>query len=593
MRRPARSTVGLLATLALALGMAPGAGRSQASPPPPPPLAAAAGPDPDLPDEDDPAAIRPGGPPELSVPPPPGGQPPLARVVVTRGQVSLQGASGRSIPVPGKLNLRDGDVLTTSAKVEGRIVQASGAIPLAPLMRYLVRPDGIYGPAGAKGWKKIPRSIDEAPHVRAAGGGGAGPGGLLAKVRVLAGQGFQRAAAWPQELPIPRSVSLSAGDDVRLDREGLAQVQFVSGGWIYLKGPALATFHADSVDIDSGDGLVKALGRAMALGPFRIDAGASTFSFRTVFPDALEVTALGGILKVRHEERSPTYLAPGRRALLAAGAHDVRITGVDIRAEIKAYEERFNPRGPKVAAAPERKDDPNRVLDAPARKADRRPGGSPDRATGEPRRRAAGPKEPRVADPRAVVLLPLRDRLRALDGPRSRYFYILKRDRQRAAADAATYRDDLRRELAAPGNHAARGPDEVQALRQFKLDRAHARAAGDIDDFRNSRELAFEARLGLRAPEKDRAIRAERERLFGEPLFLVTRRLLPAAEASRAQAIRDAEALSRQILILEQTGGSAAAIQDLARRRQDILTAADKESDALEEEIRIQAEPYR
>jgi hypothetical protein len=81
--------------------------------------------------------------------------------------------------------------------------------------------------------------------------------------------------------------------------------------------------------------------------------------------------------------------------------------------------------------------------------------------------------------------------------------------------------------------------------------------------------------------------------LFGQPLFLLTARLKPGVEADRARAIATADGLTLQINILKQTGGSSREIADLTLRRQKVLDEADREADALKEQIRIQTEPYR
>jgi hypothetical protein len=69
--------------------------------------------------------------------------------------------------------------------------------------------------------------------------------------------------------------------------------------------------------------------------------------------------------------------------------------------------------------------------------------------------------------------------------------------------------------------------------------------------------------------------------------------LTPVVEADRTRAMGQADLLTLQISILQQNGGSAQAIADLQKRRQGVLDEADRQSDGLKEQTRIQLEPYR
>ena len=497
----------------------------------------------------------------------------VARIVVTKGDVYLQTRSGRPIVVPGQLSLREGDVLTTPEAVAGTFELAGGsAVPLAPLARYRIGAHGIQEPGARGGWQ--PLASRASPVAEA----GASTGGLIAKVRLCAGAAFHRPRGWPQEVRATGALSLSAGDELRLAPDGLAQVQLVGGGWLYLAGPALAEFEPEVVRLESGSGLAKALGHAALIaGPYRIHGGARVFSIETA-PHKLLVSALTGVLTVEVDGAKPVYLAPGRSACLVEGGR-VRLSPIAIREEVRAWESRFHAGGPPVAARPRTLND---VLEDPTTRGEakglktKNPGGA-----GPPRR--SGPPDPRVEEPKAIAVLPLRDRIHALESRTSREFYVRKRTEKETTAALKTFDDQ------------AKGAemDEVVAFRQFKLHRAQLAARMDLDEFVNGRELSFNERPFKQAQAKDALERQERERLFGQPLFMDTRRLLPVVAANRKNLIDGANALTRDILIARDTGQSAAAIAGLAAKRQDLLTLADQQTDGFKELVRISMEPYR
>jgi len=414
-------------------------------------------------------------------------------------------------------------------------------------------------------------------------------GELVAKARVVSGQAFRRARGWPQEIGIGRGVSLLAGDGLRVAQEARVQVQFTSGGWLDLIGPALATFFPDGWAIDAGEGMAKGVGpRAVRFGPYRVDPGDNLFTFRTE-PEGLMVAALGGIVAVAIEGGPRVHVAPGRRVRLRRGAKAL-LERVDIRKEALHYESLFKLR----ALPPQGVGVDPRGRSPTGNESDR--SRNPARSEREIRRQerdskkreaAEGPAHPAgrtgIVGEDGLVQLSLRDRLKGLDSPRSRYFFVKKRLEQEARCERDTTHKELDRDA----------PDEASSLILFKRDKAARFASQELNDFRHARELSFEERLSLSGSDRDQAVRAERERLFGQPLFLFTARLKPLVEADRARAIEKADLLTLQINILKQTGGSSGAIADLIQKRQQVLTDADRESDALKEQIRLQIEPYR
>jgi len=496
----------------------------------------------------------------------------VARIVVEQGNVFLQTRSGKPIVVPGHLSLRPGDVLTTPEKVVGHFELVSGGtVPLAPLHRYRVGERGIEEPVGAA-WQLM----SHAREVRALEPAGDGSTGLIAKVRLVAGQAFHRPRGWPTEVGARGSLSLAAGDELRLVDGGLAQVQMVDGGWLYLAGPALAAFDRDSITVESGSALAKALGAAsVTLGPYRIHGGARVFSFATG-PNALTVAALTGVLTVEVEGGRPTYLAPGRRATLIVG-RAAAVSPIAIRPEVQAWEEMFHhPGGPRPAHLAAKKEEPAARKEPPPDLKKRNP-------LGEGPERRSGPPDPRVEEPHPVAVLPLRDRIHAMESFESRKFYIKKRQEKEATVEYKTYQDQV----------AKSAGDEVEAFRLFKLHRTQLAARQELDDYRHGRELTFEERLYTESDQKDQRERDERERLFGQPLFLDSRRLLTFAEANRQNLINGANAVTRDIEIANATGASAATISNLQVERQNLLTLADQQTDGMKELLRLALEPYR
>jgi hypothetical protein len=498
----------------------------------------------------------------------------VARIVVEQGDVYLQTKSGRPIVVPGHLSLREGDVLTTPAKVQGRFeLVRGGTVALAPLKRYRIGSRGLEEPDG-KGWQPLGRS--DAGQVIPQG---ETTGGLIAKVRLIGGQAFHRPRGWPQEVPAKGALSMAAGDELRLADGGFAQVQMVEGGWLFLAGPALAAFGQDSIQMESGSALAKALGGAtISLGPYRIHGGARVFSLATS-PGALTVNALTGVLTVEVEGGKPVYLAPGRGAQLSVGRAAI-VRPIAIRPEVQRWEAMFNPSGPRVAIAPE----PPPPSEKTKARMQEPPGLKKKNPDGEGPERRSGPPDPRVEEPKPVAVLPLRDRIHAMESRRSRAFYVKKRQEREAEVNAQTFKDQVGK---------TKDPDEVSAFRLFKLHRAQIAARQELDDFRHDRQMSFQERPYREQPEKDFREREERERLFGEPLFLETRRLLLFASANRQNLIGGANALTRDILIARTVGASDATIAGLETKRQDLLTLADRQTDGMRELIRISMEPYR
>lgn len=496
----------------------------------------------------------------------------VARVVVSQGDVYLQTRSGRPIIVPGQLGLREGDVITTPENVQGRFeMSGGGSIALSPLKRYRIGAHGIQEPGARGGWQPLasrPSPI-EMPD-------GAGGGGLIAKARLFAGDVYHRPRGWPQEVAAHGSVSLSAGDELRLAPGGLAQVQLTEGGWLYLAGPALAVFEHETIRLEAGAAMAKGLGRASLLaGPWRIHGGARVFSVETA-PKRLLVSALTGVLTVAGGAK-PTYLAPGRSACLVEGGKAI-LKPIAIRDEVLAWESRFRP-GSKVATKPRTLND---ILDDPVERP--KPEGLKKKnPLGEGPERRSGPPDPRVEDPKPLAVLPLRDRIHALESRASREFYVKKRTDKERVAELKTFDEQ------AEGAQL----DEVVAFRRFKLHRAQMAAHRDLDDFRTSRELSFNERPYKQQQLKDALVRQERERLFGQPLFMDTRRLLPVVAGNRNELIQGATALTRDILIARTTGAPDATIAGLVDKRQDLLTLADQQSDGMKELIRISMEPYR
>lgn len=500
----------------------------------------------------------------------------VARVVVTAGDVYLQTKTGRPIVVPGQLSLREGDVLTTPEVVTGRFEMTSGGtIALRPLARYRISAHGIQEPGSRGGWQPLasrPSPVATDPQGSS--------GGLLAKVKLVRGGAFHRPRGWPQEVPALGNISLASGDELRLAPGALAQVQMVDGGWLYLEGPALASFERDIVRLEAGAGMAKALGHtALLAGPFRIHGGARVFSVATA-PQRLLVNALTGVLTVEVDGGKPVYLAPGRSAVLYENGKKV-ITPIAIRTEVQAWESRFRQGGPRVATRPRTAND---ILDDPVEKEKPKPAGlktkNPD---GDGPQRRSGPPDPRVEAPRPIAVLPLRDRIHALESRTSREFYVRKRSDKEAAAAARTFQEEVK------GVQV----DEVIAFRLFKLHRAQMAAHRELDDFRMSRELSFNERPYKLQQAKDQLVRQERERLFGQPLFMDTRRLLPVVATNRNNLLDGAEAITRDILIARVTGQSDAVIAGLAEKRQDLLSLADQQSDGFKELNRISIEPYR
>lgn len=497
----------------------------------------------------------------------------VARVVVTQGDVYLQTRSGRPIVVPGQLSLREGDVLTTPEHVAGRFeMTGGGSIALAPLKRYRVGAHGIQEPGSRGGWQ--PLASRPSPIEMPAGAGG---GGLIAKARLVRGDAYHRPRGWPQEVPAHGAVSLSAGDELRLAPGGLAQVQLSEGGWLYMAGPALALFDHETIRLEAGAAMAKALGRtSLFAGPWQIHGGARVFSVETA-PRRLLVSALTGVLTVTSANAKPTYLAPGRSACLVEGGKAI-LQPIAIRTEVLAWESRFRSGGP-VAARPRSLND---FLDEPVEKP--KPEGLKKKnPQGEGPQRRSGPPDPRVEDPKPLAVLPLRDRIHALESRASREFYVKKRTDKERLAELKTF------------DEQAKGAqlDEVVAFRRFKLHRAQMAAHRDLDDFRTSRELSFNERPYKQQQIKDARVRQERERLFGQPLFMDTRRLLPVAAGNRNELIAGANALTRDILIARTTGAPDATIAGLVDKRQDLLTLADQQTDGMKELIRISMEPYR
>ncbi|MBI4860351.1 MAG: hypothetical protein HY815_08825, partial [Candidatus Riflebacteria bacterium] len=481
---------------------------------------------------------------------------PAARIVVTSGLVFLNAKSGKPIVIPDKFDLCEGDVITTPSKIAGQIVLLKGgSLPLAPLRRYRIGREAIQEPSGTKGWKTIPMASPEAP-VRVDGPDRPPPkGGLIAKVRAVSGPVFLRAEAWPQEIAVTRAASMSIGDDLRVGKGARAQLFLTTGGWIYLLGPALVTLLPDSIQVDSGEGMAKALGdRTMVAGPYRLDAGPNAFTFRTTH-GGLEVAAIGGIVAVVEKGAGSQHLAPGRRGTFRTGGPP-RIVGIDIRREAARYESLFD--GSSPAPAPQQGADRTDEVVADRKKERRDEKRSRARTDGSAR--PDGPSEPRI-EARFAPTLGLRDRVKGLDSPRSRYFYCLKLEEREARAQADAVEKQFK----------DRTPDEIQALRLYKVTREALRASQSLNDFRHSKELGFEERLLLKPQDRDREIRSERERLFGEPLFLLTRRLLPTVAADRTRARAQADQFTFQIGIAQQLGATPATIADLEKRRQKVL----------------------
>lgn len=517
----------------------------------------------------------------------------IAKIVVEEGQVLLQTKTA-AIPIPGQLGLREGDVVTTSEKIRGRFELPGGKnLLLGRLRRYRVGRDGIQEPAGEGGWRYITQAAPVAPARPLPGGvelpgfgpgGSPGPGpdgsGLIAKARVTGGKAYHRPNGWPQEVPALPALSLAAGDELRLDQSALAQIQLVGGGWLFLAGPALIALEEESLRVDAGAGMAKALGaRTVILGPYRIHAGARVFSFETN-PGELTVSALTGVLTVLVAGGKPVYLAPGRTGLLTAGK-PAKITPIAIKPEIARWEDGFNRPGPRI---------PAKVETGPEKAAKKRkeyapiPGLKTRNPDGEGPERRSGPPDPRVEEPRPIAELPLRDRIKALDGPRNRWFYAKKRDERETAVQLKTFEEQVGK---------VETPDEVTAFRLFKLDRQARRARSDLNNFRQSRELSFNERPYRVNQDRDRAVRGERERLFALPLFLETRRLLPFVEGNRARLIAGADAVTRDILIARETGQPESRIAALTQARFDLINEADRETDGLKELIRLSMEPYR
>lgn len=499
----------------------------------------------------------------------------IARVVVSQGDVYLQTRAGRPIVVPGQLSLREGDVLTTPERVAGRFdLTSGGSVPLAPLRRYRMGPHGIQEPGLRGGWQPLASALSPV-----AVDAGTSSGRLIAKVRLLGGGAFHRPRGWPQEVPGAGALSLAAGDELRLVAGGLAQVQMVDGGWLYLAGPALAAFDSDTIRLSAGSGLAKALGRiSLVAGPYRIHGGARVFSLETA-PNQLLVSALTGVLTVEVAGGKPVYLAPARSACLVAGGTPV-IRPIAIRSEVLAWEARFKPGGPALAARPRTAND---ILDEEPRPAPKPEGLKTRNPDGEGPERRSGPPDPRVEDPRPLALLPLRDRVHALESRTSREFYVRKRTDREAASELATFSEQVK----------GVEPDEVISFRLFKLGRARAAARRDLDDFRTGRELSFNERPYKQHQAKDARVRQERERLFGQPLFLDTRRLVTVAATNRQNLIAGADALTRDILVARESGQPDDAIARLAGKRQNLLTLADQQTDGVKELIRVSLEPYR
>jgi hypothetical protein len=499
----------------------------------------------------------------------------VGRLTVTDGKVYLQTKGGKPLIVPESMEVYEGDIFTTPVKVTGFFLVGKDRVEMTPLTRYRIGSDGVYVPDGPRRFRKIStvEPVAQATVVRPLPAGV----GLVAKVRVILGSVFQRAAAWPQELPVTTAVSLNQEDELRLEPGAVAQVFFVQGGWIYLRGPSLVTLHRAYISVASGEGYASGVGpRHLILGPYRIDPGPHLFTFRTV-REGLEVCALGGIITVSQPDAPTTYVAPGRAALLARGAAP-SFHGIDIKKEIRRREAWLQQ--PATEARKPQEPDPNDFGNSRAKKRLQEKADVP--------RKLPKKTEPEKdeAEEGAQLSLTLRDRVKAMESPRNRWFFIRKRDE----AEKRKARDEYYSQL---NKSKAKDLDEVQSLRLFRLDRAYKYSLNQLGDFQLDRQLSFEERLYVVPQERDRGIRAERERLFGEPLFLTTRRLSNVFNTDQQQTFAQVTDLRLQLTQLQQTNAPQDQIDAIIHQQQDLLTRIDLAGDAIKEEIRVQVQPYR
>jgi hypothetical protein len=500
----------------------------------------------------------------------------VGRLVVSDGRVYLQAKGGKPIVVPQSMEVYQGDIFTTPVKVSGYFQVGSDRVPLAPLTRYRIGADGVYVPDGRRHFTKVtsPQAAAETPMTVQPIPQGVG---LVAKVRVILGNAFQRTAVWPQELPITTAVSLNQEDELRLEPGAVVQIFFVQGGWIYMRGPALLTLHREYVSIAAGEGYARGVApRHLTLGPYRIDPGPHLFTFKTV-REGLEVGALGGIITVSQPDAPLTYVAPGRCALLARGAAN-RIVGIDIRKEIRRHEAWLAQPDPDQKKS--REPDPNDLATSSTKNKLKEKADVPRKIP-----KTTAPEKDEAPDG-AQLALTLRDRMKGMESPRNRWYYIRKRD----VEEKKKARDDYYNEIAKKKSKVL---DEAQALRMYRLDRAWQYSRDQMGDFQRDRELTFEERLYVARSERDRQIRAERERLFGEPLFITTRRLSNVYNTDLQQTFAQVTDLRLQLTQLQQTNGPAEQIDAIIAQQQSLLTSIDLAGDALKEEIRVQVEPYR
>jgi len=384
------------------------------------------------------------------------------------------------------------------------------------------------------------------------------PRGIGAQIQVIEGRVHLNRDEWPAPFPVHEAASLDQVGRIDAARDAVVQVAFLAGGWVRLIGPARLALDAGVVALEQGEMLIKDLaGRRIRIGPYTIDPGDYLVSFK--IGKTIRIKSLEGLIPIRGERGRQMFLAPGREVIFDTIHAEGKTQTTDIRQTLMAWNHLFtealNRRQIERNAEKDRSRDRDAEMDET-------------------------PLTPEV-EPRRHHRLSLRERVHAVGHFENQWFLNRKREYERAQRHVAFLNEARRRD-----------PDS--SVKAFELYKARSRlrlAHQSLTELKRDHTLV---RKGLEFEEDEgrRVNRVtERERLFGQPFKMQTRRSILALGRISEQTGQAVDGLTNQIDALQHGGTGSEDIATLEARRQSFLDSLQRVIDQTDAALRTDSTP--
>jgi len=494
-------------------------------------------------------------------------------VDVLAGEARIRPAgTQRSLVVTGSFLLYPGDEIIPSPGARVEIVEAGKKLPiqLEASRPYCFTPTGLSQSSDGK-----------SPEI---------PGATLAAtVTPIEGEIHIREVAWSGWVKVPHRTSVSWDTKVRAAPGARIEITLETGLLLRVIGPAALTLRSREIEVDQGIVLVQVNRedrQARVATPAATIALTGTLlelSHDMVRPGSSLVRVHSGVAKIEKPEGNEgppwlRYLSAAREVTVGVGGRPQRTRRFDRKTCLARFIEGWKPEGPGDDFLPDRTNEELlRQLRTDQSKPNRPPTAIPTQRERTDKTRW------------------LRMRMLSLNSPVNRHQYVLSRRYSDARSRRERVESESEPEIvqSTDGNPVAhhqvvggQSPHRDKAkLRLLKWhERRLAQRLVDTQTLYSNQDIEARANLWALSDNKRQEVR---ERIFGQPLRLHTRWLIPAVRIDLGQKENRIDAINSQITTLSGIPGSEAAIAALVAERTQIISNAEALKTSLEALIRI------